>query len=169
MPGLMGKGKSMTMQLAKQPSTGQSWLTDWKREFLEKPKPYGSGSLCMESSVNQATTRIWRWINQVATKMWGRDLHEPVSSLFLALAAETSSNLSYCLVYPAGRGSPSLRGTIVPKQSLRGMRLPRPDPDSSGGARNDSTDYPCPWNTLHRESDGRSWAMNNTSNLPGVE
>ena len=33
----------------------------------------------------------------------------------------------------------------------------------------DSTDYPCPWNTLHKESDGRSWAMNNTSNIPGVD
>jgi hypothetical protein len=30
-------------------------------------------------------------------------------------------------------------------------------------------DYPCPRNTLDHESDGRSWAMNNTSNLPGVE
>ena len=144
MPGLMGKGKLTTMQLAKQLSTGQSWLTDWKREFLEKPKPYGSGSLCMESSVNQATTRIWRWINQVATKMWGRDLHELVSSLFLALAAETSSNLSYCLVYPTGR-------------------------ESEVDGRDEQDDYPCPWNTLHRESDGRSWAMNNTSNIPGVE
>jgi hypothetical protein len=37
------------------------------------------------------------------------------------------------------------------------------------GARNDSTDYPCPRSTLHSESCGRSWAMNNTSNLPGVE
>jgi hypothetical protein len=27
----------------------------------------------------------------------------------------------------------------------------------------------CPWGILHREDDGRSWATNNTSNLPGVE
>jgi hypothetical protein len=34
---------------------------------------------------------------------------------------------------------------------------------------NEQDNYPCPWNTLHKESDGRSWAINNTSNLPGVE
>jgi hypothetical protein len=32
-----------------------------------------------------------------------------------------------------------------------------------------STDYPCPRSILHREVAGRSWAMNNTSNIPGVD
>ncbi len=30
-------------------------------------------------------------------------------------------------------------------------------------------DYLCPWSILHREGAGRSWAINNTSNIPGVE
>jgi len=75
----------------------------------------------------------WCWMQEAATKSWRRDLQMRVSSLFLAAAAETSSDLSYCLVSAAGHGSPSLRGTIVLKQSRRGMRLPRP----FSGARND--------------------------------
>jgi hypothetical protein len=30
-------------------------------------------------------------------------------------------------------------------------------------------DYLCPWSILHQEGAGRSWAMNNTSNVSGVE
>ena len=149
MPGLMGKRKLTTMQVAKQLSTGQS------SKEIATPRQVGARN----------DRRAWRWINQVATKMWGRDLQERVSSLVLAVAGEASPGLSYCLVSPGGHESPSLRGTVVPKQSRRGMRLPRP----FSGARNDNTDYLCPRNTLHRESNGRSWAMNNTSNLPGVE
>jgi hypothetical protein len=30
-------------------------------------------------------------------------------------------------------------------------------------------DYLCPWSILRKESGGRSWAINNTSNVSGVE
>jgi hypothetical protein len=78
----------------------------------------------------------WCWTKEAATRSWRRDLQTPVSSLFygfMATATEAASDLSCCLVSAADRGSPSLRGTIVPKQSRRGMRLPRP----FSGARND--------------------------------
>jgi len=109
--------------------------------------------------------RAWWWMKEAATKSWRRDPQMTVSSLFLTMAAETSSDFSYSMMCPAGHGSPSLRGTVVPKQSLRGMRLPRP----FSGARNNSTDYFYPRGILHREGAGRSWALNNTSNIPEVE
>ena len=132
------------MHVAKQLSTRQSWLPDWTREALAKLNPYGSGRLCMSERVNQATTGIWCWINQAATKIWGRDLQEPVSSLVLSMAGEASPGMSYCLVCYAGR-------------------------ESGVDGCDEQDDYLCPWNTLHKETGGRSWAMNNTSNLPGVE
>jgi hypothetical protein len=119
--------------------------------------------------------------------------------------------------YCSGPTSMSLRGTMVPKQSGRGLRLPHP----FSGARNDNDkvepneiaaprlvgagndkgawwwpkeaaakswrrdldlqvsslvsglnrqhDYSYPRGTLHRESTGRSWAANNTSNVYEVE
>jgi hypothetical protein len=33
----------------------------------------------------------------------------------------------------------------------------------------EQSDYFCPGSILHREGAGRSWAMNNTSNIHGVE
>ena len=119
MPGLMGKRKLTTMQVAKQLSTGQS------SKEIATPRQVGARN----------DRRAWRWINQVATKMWGRDLQERDSSLLLAVAGEASPDLSSRLVCHG----------------------------------DEQDNYPCPRNTLHRESDGRSWAMNNTSNLPGVE
>jgi hypothetical protein len=79
------------------------------------------------------TKRAWCWMKETATKGWRRDLRMRVSSLFLAPVAQTSPDFSYRLVSAAGHGSPSLRGTIMPKQSRTGMRLPRP----FSGARND--------------------------------
>jgi hypothetical protein len=38
---------------------------------------------------------------------------------------------------------------------------------SFGGGEHD--DYFCPRGILHREGAGRSWAIRNTSNIPGVE
>ena len=110
------------MQVAKQLSTDQSRLPDWTREALAEVKAYGSGRLCAGGSVNQATTRMWRCMNQTTTKIWGRDLQKPVSSLVLAMAGADEQDY-----------------------------------------------YLCPWKTLHKEGDGRSWAINNTSNLPEVE
>jgi hypothetical protein len=61
-------------------------------------------------------------MNQIARKIWGRDLQEPVSSLVLAV--DGADEQEY---------------------------------------------YLCPWSILCKEGDGRSWAINNTSNLSGVE
>ena len=132
-----------TMQVAKQLSTDQSWLPDWTREVSAKVKPYVSGRLCAGGRVNHSATGIWRFINQASTKIWGGDLRKPVSSLVSAVAGEASPDLSYCLVCHGGEG----------------WRW----------KANEHDYYLCPWNTLHKEGNGRSWAINNTSNLPGVE
>ena len=110
------------MQVAKQLSIDQSRLLDWAKEVLAKVKHYGSVSLCAGGGVNQAATRMWRCMNQTTTKIWGRDLQKPASSLVLAMAGADEQDY-----------------------------------------------YLCPCNSLHKEGDGRSWAINNTSNLPGVE
>jgi hypothetical protein len=131
----MGRRELTTMQMAQQLSRGQIRLPDWTREISAKVKPYGSGRLCVGERVNHAATGMWSWINQAATKIWGRDLQEPVSSLVLAVSGETSPDLFYYLV-----------------------------------CHGDEQDYYLrPWSILQQESNGRSWAMNNTSNLPGVE
>jgi len=143
MPGLRRKRELTAMQVVKQLSTGQSRLPDWTREVLAKVKPYQSGRLCLGERVNHAATGMWRWMNQAAIKNWGRDLQEPVSSLVLGMAGEASPDLSYCLVCHGGQGW--------------------------GWKANEQDYYLCPWNTLHKEGDGRSWAINNTSNLLGVE
>jgi hypothetical protein len=93
MPRPRGRRELTTTQVAKQLNTGQNWLPDWTTEVLAKVNSYQSGRLCVGGHVNQA-----------ATKIWGRDLLEPVSSLFLAMATEASPDLSYCLVCPAGQG-----------------------------------------------------------------
>ena len=123
------------MQVVKQLNTGESWLPDWTREASAKVKPYQSGRLCAGGRVNHSATGIWRLINQAATKIRGRDLQEPVSSLVLGMAGEASPDLSYCLVCHGN------------KQDY----------------------YLCPCSILREEGDGRSWAINNTSNLPEVE
>ena len=110
------------MQVTKQLSTGQSRLLDWTREVSAKVNSCGSGRSCVGGGVNQATTRMWRCMNQTTTKIWGRDLQKPVSSLVLAMAGADEQDY-----------------------------------------------YLCPCNSLHKEGDGRSWAINNTSNLSGVE
>jgi hypothetical protein len=144
-----GRRELTTMQVSKLFSTGRS-----------------SNEIAATRQVGARNGKIaWWCTKEAATKSWRRDLQMPVSLLVLAVAAETSYDFSYSVICPAGHGSPSLRGTIVPKQSRRGMRLPRP----FSGARNDSTDYPCPRSILHREDAGRSWAIRNTSNIPEVD
>jgi hypothetical protein len=70
---------------------------------------------------------------------------------------------------PGFVGKRKLKTMQVVKQLSTGQSSKEIATPRQVGARNDSTDYPCPRNNLHRESDGRSWAMNNTSNFPGVE
>jgi len=124
----------MTTQVVKQFSTGQSWLPDWTREVSAKVNSYQSGRLCLGGRVNQVNARMWSLMNQAATKIWRRDLREPVSSLVLAMVGEASPDLSYWV-----------------------------------DEADEQEHYLCPWSILHKEGDGRSWAINNTSNLPGVE
>ena len=173
------------MQVVKQLSKSQRWLPDWMRQALAKVKPYGSGRLCSSKNVIGQFTglaylslqgtrflaytrnrlrniageakeiatprqvgarndkRAWRWISQAAIKIWGRDLQELVSSLVLAVAGEASLDLSYCPVCHAGQGW--------------------------GRKANEHDYYLCPWNILCKEGDGRSWAINNTSNISGVD
>jgi hypothetical protein len=143
-PRLRRRRESMTMPVVKQLSTGQSQLPDWMREVSAKVNFYQSGRLCVGGRVNQAATRMWSLMNQASTKIWGRDLQEPVSSLVLAMVGEASPDLSYCLACPPGQG--------------KGV----------DGA-DEQDDYLCPWSILHKEANGRSWAINNTSNISGVE
>ena len=83
-------------------------------------------------------------VNQAAIKIWGRDLQEPVSSLS----------------FGDGRGSIT-RFVLLPG-------LSRWQGKGVDGA--DEQDYYlCPWSILHKEGGGRSWVINNTSNLPGVD
>ena len=144
MPRPRGRRELPTMQVVKQSSRGQSWLPNWTREVSAKVNSYQSGCLCVGGRVNQVTTRMWSLINQAATKIWGRDRQEQVSSLVLAMVGEASPDLSYCLVCPAGKG----RGW---------MGLTNRTTISAHGA----------FST--KEGGGRSWAINNTSNLSGVE
>jgi len=117
-----GRRELMTIQAVKQLSIDQIRLPDWTREISANLNSYQSGCLCVGGRVNQATTRMWSLINQTATKIWGRDPREPVSSLVLAVVGADEQD-----------------------------------------------DYLCPCSILHKEGDGRSWAINNTSNLSGVE
>jgi hypothetical protein len=170
MPALRGGRELTTTQVAERPSN------PWgEPNEVATPRQVGARN----------DKRAWRWCKEAAIQRWRRDLDLQVSSLFLASGAETSSDLSCGLVSAAGHGSPSLRGTTVPKQSRSGMRLPRPfsgarndrsaggfDPElRSGGGDgcDEQNDYLCPPSILSSEDAGRWWATNNTSNIPGVE
>jgi len=84
------------MQTVEQLRTGQIRFPDWTREISANVNSYQSGRLCMGDRVNQATIRMWSLINQTATKIWGRDLREPVSSLFLAMVGVDDQNDYLC-------------------------------------------------------------------------
>ena len=62
--------------------------------------------------------------------------------------------------FGAGRGSIT-RFVLLPGFSRRQGKW-------MAGA-DEQDDYLCPWSILHREGGGRSWAMNNTPNVSGVE
>jgi len=174
-----GRRELTTTQVAKLISTGRSWLRDWAREVSAKVNFYRGGRLCRSKNLvaqfiglaslslrgarflayaseqapqsppppvfarshrrrinlancsEIAAPRLvgarndksaWCWMKETATKIWRRDLQEPVSSLVLAMVGADEQD-----------------------------------------------DYLCPWSILHREGGGRSWAMNNTPNVSGVE
>jgi hypothetical protein len=106
-----------TTQVVKQLSTGQSWLPDWTREISAKVNCYQSGRWCAGGHVNQAATKIWR-----------RDPQKLVSSLFLAIVGEASSDLSYGLDCPASQGREWLglrsRTTISAHGAFSTRRMP---------------------------------------------
>ena len=120
MPALRGGRELTTTQVAERPSNPGGEPNE-----IATPRQVGARN----------DKGAWCWLKETATKSWRRDLQMRVSSLFLAPVAETSPDFSYRLVSAAGHGSPSLRGTRMPKQSGRGMRLPRP----FSGARNDTS------------------------------
>jgi hypothetical protein len=91
------------------------------------------------------TKRAWCWMKETATKGWRRDLLVPVPSLFLTPVAKSLPDFSYRSVCPAGEGNGYVHGA------------------------DEQDDYSCPPSILHREGAGRSWAINNTSNVLGVE
>jgi hypothetical protein len=105
-----GRRELTTMQVAKLFSAGRS------SKEIAAPRQVGARN----------NKSAWWCTIEAATKSWRRDVHLQVSSLFLTMAADASRDFSYPVICPAGHGSPSLRGTIVPKQSRKGMRLPRP-------------------------------------------
>jgi len=69
-----------------------------------------------------------RLINQAATKIWGRDLRELVSSLFLAPVKESLPAFSYRSIYPAGQARGWLgltsKMTISAHEALSTGRVP---------------------------------------------
>ncbi len=180
MPGPRGRRELTTTKVAKLLSTGRSWPRDWTREVPAKVNSYHGGRLCCSKNVvaqfiglaslslrgakrrsnlggepNEiATPRqvgarndkwVWSLINQAAAKIWRRDLQEPVSSFY----------------FGDGRGSMT-RFILQP-------RLSRCQVITGQDGADGQNHYRCPCSALDNEGGGRSWAMNNTSNVSGVE
>jgi hypothetical protein len=64
------------------------------------------------------------------------------------------------IVFGDGRGG--IAGFVVPPGLSRW-------PGKGTAGADDQNDYLCPCSILHRGGAGRSWAINNTSNVSGVE
>jgi hypothetical protein len=64
------------------------------------------------------------------------------------------------IVFGAGRGI--ITGLLLPL-SWSGRR------GKGMAGADEQDDYLCPWSILHKEGAGRSWVINNTSNVSGVE
>jgi hypothetical protein len=164
--GLRGGRKLRTTQVAKLVGTGRSWLGGWMREVPAMV------SLCHEAlaslSLRGAKRRsnpggepnrivthrlvgahnyksAWCWMKDAATKSWRRDLQEPVSSFYFGDGRENMT-----------------RFILIP-------RLSRCQANAGQGGADGQDHYRCPCGALHREGDGRSWAINNTPNVSGVE
>jgi hypothetical protein len=84
-------------------------------------------------------------VNQAATRMWSL-MNQAATKIWGRDLREPVSSLVLAMV---GEASPDLSYRV------------------DGADEQDH--YLCPWSILHKEGDGRSWAINNTSNLPGVE
>jgi hypothetical protein len=102
---------------------------------------YQNGQSGRGGRVNQITARAWSLMNQGAAKIWRRDLQEPVSSFY----------------FGDGRGSMT-RFTLLP-------RLSRCQATAGHDGTDGHDDYLCPCSILHKEGAGRSWAINDTSNV----
>jgi len=145
MPGLRGGRELTTAQAARLVSTGRSWLGDWRGKVSAKMNFYHGGCLCAGGRVTQATANAWWWMKEAATKSWRRDLQMPVSSFYF------------------GDGRESMTRFILLPRSSRCRVITGQD-----GADGEDH-YRCPRGILHREGAGRSWAIENTSNISGVE
>jgi hypothetical protein len=165
-PELKGRRELMTMQVAQQFSTSESWLPAWTREVSAKANPYGIGRLCNSKNVGD------QFIGLVSLSLRGTivpkqsqrgiRLPRPFSG------ARNDKSAWWCTKEAATKSWG--RDLQMPVSSLvLGHEIATPRPRFIGGARNDSTDYPCPGSILHREDAGRSWAIRNTSNIHGVD
>ena len=153
-----------TMQMVKQLSTDQSWLPDWRREALAKMKYYGIGSLRSPKNIGA------QFIGFAYLSLRG--------ARFLAYTLNRLRNLGgepNEIATPRQVGARNDRRVWwwINQAAIKNWGRDLQERVSSlvlavaGADRND--DYPCLWNTLHQEGDGRSWAINDTPNLPGVE
>ena len=116
--GLRGGRELTTIPVAKQVSTGRSWMENWTGEVPAGPGSYSGvfalpslrGARFLACAGNKlrnlrgepngiATPRhvgarndkgAWCWMNEAATKGWRRDLQERVSSLLLGLTNRTT-------------------------------------------------------------------------------
>jgi hypothetical protein len=151
-----GRRELTTMQVAKLFSAGRSSKeiarNDSKGAIIvsaAKQSPAPLHGIAAPRPVGARNDKsAWWWPQETAVKIWRRDLQMPVSSLVLGREI----------------AAPFYRRARNDKWEPSEIAAPR-----YVGARNDSTDYLCLRSILHREGAGRSWAMNNTSNLPEVE
>jgi hypothetical protein len=145
MRGLRGGRELTTTQVAKLVSTGRSWLDDWRGEVPARVNSCHGGRLCAGGRVTRATANAWCWMKEAATKSWRRDLQMLVSSFYFGDGRE---NMTRFILLP----SLSRRQVIIGQDGADG-----------------EDHYRCPCGALGNEGTGRSWAMNNTSNVSGVE
>ena len=187
MTGLRGGRELTTTQVAKLVSTGWSALSDLRREVPAKVNSYHGGRLCCSKNVgaqfiglaslslrgarflayarnrlrnlggepNEIVTprqvgarndkRAWCWMKKAATISWRRDRHLQVSSFYFGDGRESMT-----------------RFILLPSLSRCRVII------GQNGADGEDH-YRCPCGALGNEGTGRSWVMNNTSNVCGVE
>ncbi|MGB5925364.1 MAG: hypothetical protein WBH01_04640 [Dehalococcoidia bacterium] len=149
MPGLRGGRELMTTQVAKLVSTGRSWLDDWRGEvpakvnFYHGGEPNGIATPRLVGARNDDSA--WCWMKEAATKSWRRDLQMPVSSFYFGDGRESMTRFS-----------------LLPSLSRCQVITGR---DGADGEDH----YRCPCGALGNEGAGRSWVLNNTSNVSGVD
>ena len=144
MAGLRGGRELATTQAASLVSGGRRWPGGRRRDVPAGANSYHGGCLYTGGRATRATASAWCWMKEAAAKSWRRDLQMTVSSLVFSTAQETIASL------------------LLPLDSCRWRGK------ETDGAEHQN-DYFYPRGILHREGVGRSWAIENTSNISGVE